>query len=168
MKNILLDYILFKTNRKSNKQKSDILQVLASVLHFTEEEKEQVGIASSGVLYNKSGTIGKFVDAVVAPLPQPVLNIDKIEGGNVREKWVNFLLAESGGDDDGFFDRKKSTSTPPTTTAGENPTKSKEELLQEKYKRILSKSNKTSSSSSSLEQMNNRKGKNTTTTASVL
>ena len=168
MKNILLDYILFKTkNRHSNKQKSDILQVLASVLHFTEDEKEQVGVASAGVLYNKSGRIGKFVDAVAAPLPPSVLNMDKLEGGNVREKWVNFLLAESGGGDDDVSTVERKISTPTSTnTISDDFLKNKEQLLQEKYNRILSKSNK---SSSSLEQKNSKNSmKHSTATTSVL
>jgi len=64
--------------------------LMASVLHFTEDEKDKAGIGEG------PGTIGKVVGAVTAPIPPPALNVDKIEGDSVREKWVNFLMAESG------------------------------------------------------------------------
>lgn len=89
MKNILLDW-----NSKRGHAKKDVLEIMASVLHFTDKEKDIMGIGLHG-----SGALGKVVGAVAAPLPQPVLQCDKIEGQNVREKWVNFLLAETGGDD---------------------------------------------------------------------
>ena len=42
------------------------------------------------------GALDKVYGAVAAPLPPAKLNVDKIEGDTVREKWVNFLLAETG------------------------------------------------------------------------
>ena len=64
--------------------------LLGSILHFTEDEKDKAFIVDG------PGTLDKVYGAVAAPLPPAKLNIDKIEGDNVREKWVNFLLAETG------------------------------------------------------------------------
>lgn len=85
MKNILLDWFA-----KNGKGKKDVLEVMASVLHFTEEEKEKIHIGGGS-----GGRIGKVVGAVAAPLPPAVADVDHLEGDNVREKWVNFLLAET-------------------------------------------------------------------------
>jgi hypothetical protein len=85
IKNIILDW-----HAKRGKAKQDVMILLGSILHFTEDEKDKAFIADG------PGTLGKVYDAVAAPLPAPKLNVDKIEGDNVREKWVNFLLAETG------------------------------------------------------------------------
>lgn len=84
MKNVLLDWFA-----KTGKGKKDVLEVMASLLHFTDEEKEKVHI------YDGPGTFGKVVGAVAAPLPPPAADVGRLEGSNVREKWVNFLLAET-------------------------------------------------------------------------
>lgn len=62
---------------------------MASVLHFTEEEKDAIHIGEH------SGTLGKVVGAVAAPLPPSAADIDHLEGDTVREKFYNFLLAET-------------------------------------------------------------------------
>jgi chromosome segregation ATPase len=79
MKNILLDW-LTKTDRK---EKIQILEVMASVLHFTDAEKERVHIDEGGALRK-----------LVAPPPAKA-DLEHLEGDNVREKWVNFLIAEA-------------------------------------------------------------------------
>lgn len=66
--------------------------LLGSILHFTEDEKDKAYIGDG------PGTLDKVVNVVAAPLPPSKLNVDKIEGDNMREKWVNFLLAETGDD----------------------------------------------------------------------
>lgn len=86
MKNILLDWFA-----KGGKGKKDVLTVMASLLHFTEEEKDKIHISE----FN----IGKVVGAVAAPLPPSKADVEHLEGQNVREKWVNFLLAETDGDE---------------------------------------------------------------------
>ena len=83
MKNILLDWFT-NTGRKK-----EILELMASLLHFSDSEKEKCSI------YEGAGSYEKFVGAVVAPLPAPAKELDQLEGDNVREKWVNFLLAET-------------------------------------------------------------------------
>lgn len=85
MKNILMDW-LTKTGVKERK---DVLEVMASLLHFTEEEKDKVH------LHAPAGTLGKVVGSVAAPLPPSRADVEHLEGNNVREKWVNFLLAET-------------------------------------------------------------------------
>jgi chromosome segregation ATPase len=84
MKNILLDWLM-KTNAK---EKKPILEVMASVLHFTEEEKQKVHIDDRHIALGK----------VMGPFPPSKADMQHLEGDNVREKWVNFLLAET--DDD--------------------------------------------------------------------
>lgn len=84
MKNILLDWF-----SKSGKNKREVLSLMASVLHFTEEEKDAIHIGEH------SGTLGKVVGAVAAPLPPSAADIDHLEGDTVREKFYNFLLAET-------------------------------------------------------------------------
>ena len=84
MKNVLLDWF-----DKTGKGKRDVLEVMASLLHFTDDEKQKINI------YEGPGAIGKVVGAVAAPLPPPASDMEKLEGSNVREKWVNFLLAET-------------------------------------------------------------------------
>mmetsp|Transcript_19315 Transcript_19315/g.22225 ORF Transcript_19315/g.22225 Transcript_19315/m.22225 type:complete len:295 (+) Transcript_19315:212-1096(+) len=97
MKNILLDWFSKKTRDKKSTGaggRKEVLNLMANVLHFTEDEKEIVGLEN----INSTSAFGKVVGVVTAPLPQAALNLDKIEGDNVREKWVNFLLAEAGDD----------------------------------------------------------------------
>lgn len=89
MKNILLDWF-----SKSGKSKRDVLALMASVLHFTEEEKDAIHIG------DHSGTLGKVVGSLTAPPPPSKADIDHLEGDTVREKWVNFLLAETGDEDE--------------------------------------------------------------------
>jgi GRAB domain/GRIP domain len=79
MKNILLDW-LTKTERK---EKVQVLELMANVLHFTEAEKEKVHIDEGGGLRK-----------LVAPPPSKA-DLEHLEGDNVREKWVNFLIAEA-------------------------------------------------------------------------
>jgi len=90
MKNILLDWI----GRK--KDKDAVLNIMTSLLKFSEKEKNEVGLFE----YNRTGIAGRVVDAVAAPLPPTKLHIDKIEGDSVQEKWVNFLISESSMDED--------------------------------------------------------------------
>ena len=90
MKNILLDWI-----SKGEKERHEVLKVMTSLLHFSEDEKKRVGLFE----YSSSGLAGRVVGAVAVPLPPSKLNIDKIEGDDLREKWVNFLMAESSSDD---------------------------------------------------------------------
>ena len=88
MKNILLDWF-----NKTGKNKRDVLTLMASVLHFTEEEKDAIHIGD-----HHGGTFGKVVGAVAAPFPPSAADMEHLEGDTVREKWVNFLLAEAGDD----------------------------------------------------------------------
>ncbi|KAL7442371.1 hypothetical protein ACHAXH_006362 [Discostella pseudostelligera] len=90
IKNIILDW-----HAKKGKAKRDVMILLGSILHFTEDEKDKAFIGEG------PGTFDKVVGAVAAPLPPAKLNVDKIEGDTVREKWVNFLLAETGDEEGG-------------------------------------------------------------------
>jgi hypothetical protein len=66
--------------------------LLGSILHFTEDEKDTAFIGEG------PGSFERVVGAGLR-LPPPKLNADKIEGDTVREKWINFLLAETGDDE---------------------------------------------------------------------
>lgn len=86
MKNILLDW-----HSKRGQDRQQVLELMASVLHFSEDEKSRIHLGESA-----GGALGKVVNAVTAPLPKSNMDVDKLEGDSVREKWVNFLLAETG------------------------------------------------------------------------
>lgn len=86
IKNIILDW-----HSKKGKAKRDVMILLGSILHFTEDEKDKAFIGEGG-----PGAFDKVYGAVAAPLPPAKLDADKIEGDTVREKWVNFLLSETG------------------------------------------------------------------------
>ena len=81
MKNILLDW-LTKTDKK---ERAQVLSLMANVLHFADDEKERVHIID-----DSSRGLRKFV----AP-PPPKTDLEHLAGENVREKWVNFLIAET-------------------------------------------------------------------------
>jgi chromosome segregation ATPase len=88
MKNILLDWCAMKDKVKRHQ----VLQLMASVLHFTEEEKEKVHLTHMDI----DSVRAKVVGALAAPLPPSKATF--VEGSNVQEKWLSFLLAET---DDG-------------------------------------------------------------------
>lgn len=81
MKNILLDWL----TKNDRKEKVQVLEIMASVLHFSDAEKEKVHIDDGG-----GGSLRKLV----VP-PPPKVDLETLEGDNVREKWVNFLIAEA-------------------------------------------------------------------------
>lgn len=91
MKNILLDWCTMKDKDKRHQ----VLQLMASVLHFTDEEKEKVHLTHMDIESVRSRVVG----ALAAPLPPSKAKLEALEGENVSEKWVNFLMAET---DDGF------------------------------------------------------------------
>ena len=68
--------------------------LLSSLLHFDDEEKEKCGLIGL-----TSGSLaGKVVEAMAPPLTPAAKNVDQLEGDTVRDKFVNFLLAELGDD----------------------------------------------------------------------
>jgi hypothetical protein len=88
IKNILIDW-----HSKSGKAKKDVMSLISNLLHFNDEEKEKCGLGSS------SGSLAeKVAVAVVPPLIPPAKSVDQLEGDTVRDKFVNFLLAELGDD----------------------------------------------------------------------
>ena len=84
MKNILLDWF-----SKTGKGKRDVLMVMSSVLHFSDEDKSVCGLNESG------RALGKVVHSI-NPMQLSNRTPTDLEGENVREKFVNFLLAECG------------------------------------------------------------------------
>lgn len=87
MKNILLDWCTLSDKSKRHQ----VLQVMANLLHFSEEEKEKVHLTSKSL----DSVRAKVVGALAAPLPPSKADVEHLEGNNVHEKWVNFLLAET-------------------------------------------------------------------------
>jgi hypothetical protein len=90
MKNILLDWCTL--NDKSKRHQ--VLQVMANLLHFSDDERDKVHLTSKSL----DSVRAKVVGALTAPLPPSKANVEHLEGSNVHEKWVNFLMAET---DDG-------------------------------------------------------------------
>lgn len=87
MKNILLDWCTLNDKTKRHQ----VLQVMANLLHFSEEEKEKVHLTSKSLDSVRTRVVG----ALAAPLPPSKADVEHLEGSNVREKWVNFLMAET-------------------------------------------------------------------------
>ena len=90
MKNILLDWCTMKDRNKRHQ----VLQLMANVLHFTDDEKEKVHLTELDIQSVRSSIVG----ALAAPLPSSKADLEHLEGRNVADKFVNFLLAET---DDG-------------------------------------------------------------------
>ena len=91
MKNILVDWCTLNDKKK----RQQVLQVMANLLHFSDEERGKVHLTSM----NLDSSVGaKMVGAFAAPLPPSKVDMDHLEGENAREKFVNFLMAET---DDG-------------------------------------------------------------------
>jgi GRAB domain/GRIP domain len=94
MKNILLDWL----TKKGSKEKHQVLELMASVLHFTEDDKEKVHIGMSheaAVAHHHFGLAATVVGTVAAPLPPAKADVEHLEGDNVREKFFHFLMAET-------------------------------------------------------------------------
>ena len=90
MKNILLEWCMMKEKEK----RQQVLELMASLLHFTDEEKESVHLTHLDIDSMRS----KVVGAIAAPLPPSKAILEQLEGENVSEKWISFLMAESEGD----------------------------------------------------------------------
>ncbi|OEU07910.1 hypothetical protein FRACYDRAFT_264790 [Fragilariopsis cylindrus CCMP1102] len=91
MKNILVDWCTLNDQNK----REQILQLMANLLHFSEDEREKVHLTSTS---HRNSVGSRVVGALRAPLPPSKADIEHLEGSNVREKWINFLMAET---DDG-------------------------------------------------------------------
>ncbi|CAJ1934190.1 unnamed protein product [Cylindrotheca closterium] len=91
MKNILLDWCTMKDKGK----RQQVLELMASVLHFNEDERDKVHLTHMDIESVRSRVVG----AIAAPLPPSKTDVDALEGANVREKFLSFMLAET---DEGF------------------------------------------------------------------
>ena len=90
MKNILLDWCTM--HDKSKRQQ--VLELMANVLHFSEDEREKVHLTHMDIESVRDRVVG----AIAAPLPPSKADVEHLQGENVREKWISFLMAET---DDG-------------------------------------------------------------------
>ena len=108
MKNILLDW-----HSKSGKGKRDVLTVMSSVLHFTDAEKGKCGLSEK----SGHGGIGNVVGTLVPPMNPARTSTEELDGDNIREKWVSFLLAECGDSPSRASKPKKRTSRSTEATA---------------------------------------------------
>jgi seryl-tRNA synthetase len=80
MKNILLEWL----TKAGKKERTQVLEMMADLLHFTDEEKRRVHVDGRS----------PSIRSIMSPPPAKI-DVTSLEGENVREKWVNFLLAES-------------------------------------------------------------------------
>ena len=80
MKNILLDWCTMQDKSKRHQ----VLQLMASVLHVTDEEKEKVHLTHIDIETVRSRVVG----AIAAPLPPPKADVEHLEGTNVKEKFI--------------------------------------------------------------------------------
>jgi hypothetical protein len=87
MKNMILDW-----NSKVGEERGMVMQVIASLLHFTEEEKEMCNVHERALRSYEKGLVGKVFEAP----PPPKVAADKLEGDSVKDKFLSFLLAETG------------------------------------------------------------------------
>ena len=90
MKNILLDWCTMKNNQK----RQQVLELMANVLHFSEDEREKVNLTHMDIESVRSRVVG-----ALAPIPPSKTDVENLQGDNVREKFLNFMLAET---EDGF------------------------------------------------------------------
>jgi chromosome segregation ATPase len=91
MKNILLDWCTMADKSKRHQ----VLELMANVLHFTDNEREKVHLTHMDIESVRSRVVGAFA----APLPRSKADFEHLEGSNVGEKFRSFMLAET---DDGF------------------------------------------------------------------
>lgn len=97
--NLLVSYF-------QRKRSLDVLELIARILVFSEEQKAAVGLKPSAVSFVS------FFQSIVGAPQKPVENL---EGYNLAEMWVNFLLVETESES-----RDKSKS-PPLGSAGQTP-----------------------------------------------
>ena len=90
MKNILLDWCTMKNKQK----RQQVLELMANVLHFSEDEREKVNLTHMDIESVRSRVVG-----ALAPIPPSKTDVENLQGDNVREKFLNFMLAET---EDGF------------------------------------------------------------------
>jgi hypothetical protein len=80
--NLFVDYI-------KKRRSLDVLALIGKILNFTDEQKEAVGLKVPSQNYIKS-----LITSIVGPLAPP--SPPEVEGDNLAELWINFLLTESG------------------------------------------------------------------------
>ena len=73
---------------KDKQKRHQVLELMASVLHFTEEEREKVHLTHLDIESVRDRVVG----AIAAPLP--TVKAEKIKGNNLQEKWLSFLDSE--------------------------------------------------------------------------
>ena len=107
IKSILLDW-----HSKSGKAKRDVLMVMSSILHFDEKEKQKCGLTSGP----HNSISGRMVDTLAPPFPTSGTSPEDLDGDNIREKWVSFLLSECGDSPSKESSSKKRTGRRTTET----------------------------------------------------
>ena len=89
IKSVVLDW-----HSKTGPQRNQVMAVIGSMLHFSKEENASCSVWSDREA--ERGAVGRVVSAVAAPLPAPVVATDKLEGDSVKDKFLSFLMSESG------------------------------------------------------------------------
>ncbi|GMH80173.1 hypothetical protein TrLO_g11622, partial [Triparma laevis f. longispina] len=91
MKNVLLDW-----HSKQGDERNAVMSIMASMLAFTDEEKNTAELYDVAAAAGKEGVVRRVMDNIAAPMPQPAVNVNELEGDTVSDKWKSFLLAEIG------------------------------------------------------------------------
>jgi hypothetical protein len=78
--NLFVDYI-------QKRRSLDVLALIGKILNFTDEQKEAVGLKVP------QNYIKSLITSIVGPLAPPPA--PEVEGDNLAELWINFLLTES-------------------------------------------------------------------------
>ena len=89
MKNVLLDW-----HSKQGEERNAVMSIMASMLNFSDEEKKTAEVYNN--VAGKEGVVRRIVGNIAAPMPQPAVNVNELEGDTVSDKFQAFLLAEIG------------------------------------------------------------------------
>ncbi|GMH98065.1 hypothetical protein TrST_g10764 [Triparma strigata] len=89
MKNVLLDW-----HSKQGEERNAVMSIMASMLNFSDEEKKTAEVYDNAA--GKEGVVRRIVGNIAAPMPQPAVNVNELEGDTVSDKFQAFLLAEIG------------------------------------------------------------------------
>ncbi len=89
-----MTYISDKSKRR------DVLELMAKILHFTDEDKKHVGLIQtrSWSIFSPFSSPAKNANPSAPPLP---------EGKSLTDLWVDFLLAEAAAE------KKSDVTVPP-------------------------------------------------------
>jgi len=86
--------VSFISSPRGDKTRYEMLNVISSVLNFTDEEKYRVGLGKKPAGYTGAGPTSPL------GLVSPAMVNDDAANGSFSDLWVNYLLKSVSGDDD--------------------------------------------------------------------